>query len=130
MFDGDRVTRPLCIDRFALYQCLPLFACIVCHVYTPARSREDDAVHILYRTKHTVYSIIIIHVCFQVLELQLRGRVQPVADAVPVDAESRLADELDTVGHVSERRQEPRDVCRCGLVVVRYVQDTVGYGRE
>jgi len=66
----------------------------------------------------------------QVPQLQLRGRVQPVADDMSVGLESRLADELVAVGHVSERRQEYWNMYRRGIPVVRHVQDIVGLGRE
>lgn len=67
---------------------------------------------------------------FQIPQLQLRGRVQSVADAVSVSAEPRLADELATVGHVAERREEHRHVSHRGVLVVRHVQDTIGHRRK
>jgi len=38
----------------------------------------------------------------QVPQLQLRGRVQPVADDMSIGVEPRLANELAAVGHVPE----------------------------
>lgn len=52
-----------------------------------------------------------------------------MADAVSVGAEPRLADELAAVGHVAERREKHRHVSHRGVLVVRHVQDTIGYRR-
>lgn len=67
---------------------------------------------------------------FQVSQLQLRSRVQPVADVVSVRAEPRLANELTAASHVFERREKRRDMCCRGVLVIRHVQDSVGFGRK
>lgn len=67
---------------------------------------------------------------FQISQLQLRGRVQPVADVVPVGVEPWLADEFAAAGHVRERRQEHRDVCGRGVLAVCHLQDPIGLGRK
>lgn len=47
-----------------------------------------------------------------------------------VGVESRLADEFTAVGHVSEWRQKHWNMCCCSVLVVCYMQDTIGYGRR